>query len=362
MVFNPFMAGASNFFKQTQVFYDMQKEFMNNVRHLLPTNFQSSDMTVLHPDPVDVGTWERSVFTAPENTTKQFVNELAYYTFIPSIADKKQQAKHRGIVVMLHGCDQNASVFAQGTQMNLYAQKHGFIVLYPEQNKRHNFAQCWRWYSLDSDSGMAEVNTIMELISRTIKKYKIDSNNVFVVGMSAGAGMANAIAFSFPEKITAVALHSGPVFGQARDVRSGLTVMGGLINESDEELTSFLKTFSKPKPHDIPTLIIHGAKDPVVNISNATALSKQALYLNDLPLDTKATVTRHNPDTPHAYTQKVYYHQKMPIVKVMEVDEMAHEWAGGDTSLPFNTNNGPNSSETILKFFSNYVTRPVEKK
>ena len=73
-------------------------------------------------------------------------------------------------------------------------------------------------------------------------------------------------------------------------------------------------------------------------------------------------MTRHNPDTPHAYTQKVYYHQKMPIVKVMEVDEMAHEWAGGDTSLPFNTDNGPNSSETILKFFSNYVTRPVEKK
>ncbi|HZJ98223.1 MAG TPA: hypothetical protein VFD12_10385, partial [Oligella sp.] len=112
MVFNPFITGASNFIKQTQVFYDMQKEFLNSARHLLPANFQSSDMTVLHPDPVDEGTWERAVFTAPKNTRKQFVNELEYYTFIPSVPDKKLHPKHQGIVVMLHGCDQNASVFA----------------------------------------------------------------------------------------------------------------------------------------------------------------------------------------------------------------------------------------------------------
>ena len=360
MVFNPFITGASNFIKQTQVFYDMQKEFLNSARLLLPANFQSSDMTVLHPDPVDEGTWERAVFTAPKNTRKQFVNELEYYTFIPSVPDKKLHPKHQGIVVMLHGCDQNASVFAQGSQMNLYAQKYGFIVLYPQQNKKHNFAQCWRWYSLDPDSGMAEVNTIMTLISQTIKKYKINPDNVFVAGMSAGAGMANAIAFSFPEKITAVALHSGPVFGQARDVRSGLMVMGGITADSDEELISFLKTFSKPKPHDIPTLIIHGVKDNVVNISNATALSKQALYLNDLPLDTEAIVTRHDIDTPNAYTKKVYCCEEKPIVKVIEVDNMAHAWAGGDTTLPFNTDYGPNSSETILRFFSHYATLPDE--
>lgn len=356
MVFNPFIAGASNFIKQTQVFYDMQKKFLNNARHLLPANFQSSDMTVLHPDPVDVGTWERGLFTAPENAAKEFVNELEYYTFIPDITVENRHTKHRSIVVMLHGCDQNASVFAQGSQMNLYAQKYGFIVLYPQQNKKHNFSQCWQWYNLEPDSGMAEVNTIVELISETIKKHKINPDNVFVAGMSAGAGMANAIAFSFPEKITAVALHSGPVFGQAYDVLSGLKVMGGFTVDSDEELTSFLKTFAKPKPHDIPTLIIHGVKDSTVNISNATALSKQALYLNDLPLDTEAIVTRHDTDTPNSYTQKVYCCKEKPIVKVMEVDNLGHAWAGGDTSLPFNTNDDPNSSETILKFFYHYAT------
>lgn len=360
MVFNPFIAGASSFIAQTKVFHDIQQNFMESAKQLLPFNFPSSDMTVLHPDPVDIGNWESGIFKAPKNPSKQLIDGLEYYTFIPNVTAENQHAKHRSIIVMLHGCDQNASVFAQGSQMNVYAQKYGFIVLYPQQSKKSNFAQCWQWYDLDPDNGMAEANTIMELITQTVKKHQVNPKNIFVAGMSAGAGMANAIAFSFPEKIAAVALHSGPVFGQANNVRSGLKVMGGISYDNDEELISHLKTFAKPKSHDIPTLIIHGAKDRMVNISNATALSKQALYLNDLPLDTEAIVTRHDTDTPNAYTQKLYSCAETPIVKVLEVDNMAHEWAGGDTSLPFNTNYGPNSSETILKFFSNYVTANKE--
>lgn len=358
MVFNPFVAGATNFFKQTQVFYNMQKEFLNQVSYLLPSNLRSSEMTVLHPDPVDSGTWERQVFKAPENTKQLFVDELDYYTFIPSTSEEDKKTKYRGLVVMLHGCDQNASVFAQGSQMNVYAEKYGFPVLYPQQNKKHNFNQCWRWYDLQDYTGMAEVKTIIELIHQTVKKYKINPKNIFIAGMSAGAGMANALAFTHPEIVAAVALHSGPVFGQAHSIQSGLRVMSGINAESDEELINQLKSFSKPKPHDIPTLIIHGVKDKMVNISNASALSKQALYLNELPLNTKAVVNRHETDTMNAYTEKLYYYKETPIVKVMEIDNMAHDWAGGDTSLPFNTAVGPNSSESILKFFYHYATLP----
>lgn len=360
MVFNPFVAGASNFFNQTKVFFDMQREFLKTASHLLPINIQTSEMTVLHPDPVDAGEWQRDVFKAPDNDSHQFVDELEYYTFIPEPTAERPQSKHLALLVMLHGCEQNASVFAQGSQMNLYAQQYDFVVLYPQQNKKHNFAQCWRWFDLESGSGMAEVNTIMELIDQTIKKYGINHDNLFIAGMSAGAGMATALAFSFPEKVAAVALHSGPVFGKAYDVRSGLRVMGSLSPSNDEDLIGYLKTFVKPKPHLIPTLIIHGAKDRMVNISNAAALTKQALYLNELPLDTEAIVTQHRANTPDSYTKKVYCCEDNPVVKVLEVDNMDHAWAGGDTSLPFNTEYGPNSSETILRFFYKHAT--LEKK
>jgi predicted peptidase len=38
------------------------------------------------------------------------------------------------LVIMLHGCDQNANKFAQGTRMNLLAEKQGVAVVYPQQS------------------------------------------------------------------------------------------------------------------------------------------------------------------------------------------------------------------------------------
>lgn len=361
MLFNPFVVGVSGFIKQSNAFFDMQNEFLKSASHFLPT-IQSSEMTVLHPDPREIGEWQRHVFEAPEHSDKTLLDALEYYTFIPTPTTLGLKNKHRGLVVMLHGCEQNASVFAQGTQMNVFAQKFDFVVLYPQQSKRHNLGQCWRWFNLADNAGMAEANTIIKLIAQTIQEHAIHPDRVFVAGMSAGAGMATALSFCFPEKIAAVALHSGPVFAQAHNMVSGLEVMSRFTATRDEELIASLRTFAKPKPHEIPTLIIHGVKDRRVNISNAAALSKQALFLNELPLDTVPIVSRHNTDTKDAYTQKLYCCEEKPVVKVLEVDNMAHEWAGGDTSLPFNGEYGPNSSEMILRFFYHHATPSNELK
>ncbi|MDO5666490.1 MAG: PHB depolymerase family esterase [Alcaligenaceae bacterium] len=361
MLFNPFVLGVSSFIQQTKTFFNIQNEFLKSAGHLLPT-IQSNEMTVLRPDPRHIGEWQRHVFEAPKSSTETFVDSLDYYTFIPAPAKDGLNSKYRGLVVMLHGCEQNASVFAQGSQMNVFAQRFGFVVLYPEQSKSHHLAQCWRWFNLASNAGMAEANTISELIAQTIKKHDIHPDRVFVAGMSAGAGMATVLAFSFPEKIAAVALHSGPVFGHANNMVSGLEVMSRFTATNDEDLIASLRTFAKPKLHDIPTLIIHGVMDRRVNISNAAALTKQALFLNDLALDTEALISRHETDTQNAYTQKVYCCKDKPVIKVLEVDNMAHDWAGGDTSLPFNGEYGPNSSEMILRFFYHHATPSNELK
>ena len=43
-----------------------------------------------------------------------------------------------GLILMLHGCTQNANDFARGTGMNRVAERHGLIVAYPEQTRGHN--------------------------------------------------------------------------------------------------------------------------------------------------------------------------------------------------------------------------------
>ncbi|MDX1293073.1 MAG: PHB depolymerase family esterase [Hyphomonas sp.] len=62
-----------------------------------------------------------------------------FRTYIPAAAE----AGATGVVVMLHGCSQTPEDFAAGTGMNGLAEKHAFIVVYPEQSRGVNAQSCW---------------------------------------------------------------------------------------------------------------------------------------------------------------------------------------------------------------------------
>src|SRR3954466_13945063 len=51
------------------------------------------------------------------------------------------------LVVMLHGCTQTAASFSSGSLMNRTADRHGFVVAYPEQSRDENPSCCWNWFS-----------------------------------------------------------------------------------------------------------------------------------------------------------------------------------------------------------------------
>ena len=50
------------------------------------------------------------------------------------------------LVCMLHGCTQTAATFAAATRMNEAADRHGFVVVYPQQERERNPQGCWNWF------------------------------------------------------------------------------------------------------------------------------------------------------------------------------------------------------------------------
>jgi len=69
------------------------------------------------------------------------------------------------MLVMLHGCHQDAKSFAAGTRMNSLADREQVLVLYPEQRLFANHSHCWNWFDSATHKGGGEAVIIAGMVS-----------------------------------------------------------------------------------------------------------------------------------------------------------------------------------------------------
>ena len=202
---------------------------------------------------------------------------MSYWLYLP----ERTSTVGLPLVVMLHGCDQTATQFAEGTRMNRLAEEKGFAVLYPQQSLRGHPQRCWPWYEKSIQRGGGEVQLIAGAIGKITVQYAFDTTRIYVAGLSAGAAMAHIMALPYPDRIAAVGLHSGPVFGAGHTRMGAYAVMqSGSANASDHAIGEAFKKFgAMPK---MPAILIHGQADKVVRPVNQTQLAHQFIILNQL--------------------------------------------------------------------------------
>lgn len=348
----------------TERLLNVQKNFLKGPLSAFVSNSVPFIAAPKRPDPQTRGRWKRHVFISPAISKRILLSKLDYYSFTPSLTNTRPSTKDMALVVMLHGCNQNAYSFAQGTHMNRVAQANGFVVVYPEQSKRYQLNSCWRWFLPDERRGLAEADTIMEIIDTTISMYRLDPEKVFIAGLSAGAAMASLVAMRYPERFCALAMHSGPVLGKANSIATGLETMQAEEIDEVKDLIEHVSEYT-PQRLNVPTMIIHGEQDKIVNSSNAQQLATQFLHLNDVPIDTKPTVSHRYAQTSREYSHKTYKFKRQTVVELVEIKHLDHAWAGGDESLRYNSRKGPNSSKLIWNFFKRcarqYDIRKIEQ-
>ena len=301
------------------------------------------------------GTWLALHFAGYSDGNPAHVRRMRYWLYLPARPPAPTMAAPGlPLIVMLHGCDQSATAFAEGTRMNQLAETAGCAVVYPQQAVSSHPHRCWKWYERDTQQGGGDVPLIVGIIEQVSAAYPIDRARIYICGISAGAGMANIVALNHPGLFAALGLHSGPIFGAGHSTIGALGVMqhgaGARVDGAIREMLDKRTVFSP-----LPTILIQGEDDHVVRPINQVQLARQAMLVNDLPADSveklafKPATRRH-----HGYQLRDVYRGRKVVLRVARIAELKHAWSGGDASVAFNSGHGPQASKMMLDFFSRH--------
>lgn len=246
------------------------------------------------------------------------------------------------LMVMLHGCGQDANSFAASTRMNRIAMRERFLVLYPEQDRLANAQGCWNWFDTASGRAQNEVALIMKAIDQVCLLHPVDRARVAIAGLSAGASMAAFLVTRHPGRFKAVVMHSGISPGTAHSTLSALRAMRG--HRPTMPLAAAPSTMEADWP---PLLVIHGDADAVVSPHNGQA----AAQVWARAAGARATEPRSVQRGKRYPTSVTDFKRKgSTVATLVAVDGLAHAWSGGAASKPFSDGQGPDASRMAWTF------------
>ena len=246
------------------------------------------------------------------------------------------------LMVMLHGCHQDAASFAACTRMNVVAARERFLVLYPEQDRLSNPQGCWNWYDTKSGRARAEMALIVQAVDQVCTLYPADRDRVAIAGLSAGASMAALLATRHPERFSAVVMHSGIPPGTADSTLSAVGAMRG--RRATNPVTTTPSLMAVPWP---PLLVVHGDRDAIVSPQNGRA----ATHLWADAAHARASIQRAvQRGRRHAMKVTEYKRQGMTIATLVQVAGLGHSWSGGGANERFSDAQGPDASRMVWAF------------
>lgn len=274
------------------------------------------------------GRYIEGVFANSEGTR-------SYKLYIPTIRD----AGPRPLIVMLHGCTQSADDFAAGTRMNFAAEEHGCFVVYPEQPQAANASKCWNWFNSGHQArDRGEPSLIAGITRRVVGEYDIDQARIYVAGLSAGGAAASIMGEAYPDLYAAVGVHSGLACGSAHDVASAFNAMRGVHSDANSRPPTVVK----------PTIVFHGDMDGTVHPCNGAKVIARVSSETNL----KAQTERKNSPKGQSFSHSVHRDASgLGILELWELHGAGHSWSGGSLAGSFASEDGPDASREMLRFF-----------
>jgi feruloyl esterase len=275
---------------------------------------------------------------------------LRMFTYLPP-----QVSANRALVVVLHGCTQTAAGYDLGAGWSTLADRFGFALLLPEQQRSNNPNGCFNWFQPgDIARGSGEAASIRQMVHKMVSDHGIDRSRVFVTGLSAGGAMTMVMLAMYPEVFAGGAVIAGLPYGAANNVQQAFENMSRCSPRSARAWGDLVRTASTHNGPWPRLSVWHGDADATVIPANAREILKQWTDLHGLPIapSGRAIVDGH--------PRQVWINEVGDeLIESYTIPQMAHgtPLASGDAvdqcgaAGPFLLEVGISSSYHIAKFF-----------
>jgi poly(hydroxyalkanoate) depolymerase family esterase len=270
---------------------------------------------------------------------------IQYKLFVPSA----YRGEPMPLVVMLHACGQDAGDFARGTGMNALAERHGVLVLYPEQSAGAHWNKCWNWYDpTHHQRGEGEPALIAALTRQVAAGHAVDGARISVAGLSSGAAMAVILGRTYPDLFNAVGCHSGLAHGSATD---GFGAMLAMRDGAAPDIVARTAPLA-----GAPIIVFHGDADVTVNPQNGAGVVQQSIdshaaHAPDGHADLHI-VKEKGESGGLAFTRHIHVDRDgIVLAEQWTVHGAGHAWSGGTLQGSYTDGRGPDASEEMLRFF-----------
>jgi poly(hydroxyalkanoate) depolymerase family esterase len=275
---------------------------------------------------------------------------LRMFAYVPASV-----AENPALVVVLHGCTQTASGYDYGAGWSTLADRYGFALLVPEQQRSNNPNGCFNWFlPEDTQRGRGEAASIRDMVETMVREKGIDPRRVFITGLSAGGAMTSVMLACYPEVFAGGAIVAGLPYGAANNVQQAFESMLQCPSRQAREWGGLVRGAA---PHHGPwprVSVWHGSADTTVIPSNAREILKQWTDVHGLQMAPSAQ------ETVDGYPRQVWISDAgEELIESYTIPQMPHgtPLATGKADFecgaagPFLLDVGISSSFHIAKFF-----------
>ena len=221
------------------------------------------------------------------------------------------------LVVVLHGCTQTAADYDYGSGWSSLADRHGFALLFPEQQRSNNPNLCFNWFRPgDCRREGGEPLSIRQMIESFVLSHEIDRRRIFVTGLSAGGAMTSVMLATYPDVFAGGAIIAGLPYGCAKTIPEAFDRMKGNGLTNADGLVRGASGHSGPWPI---VSVWHGSADQTVHPDNAEAILRQWRLVHgveDNPTRTELIGT---------YPHRIWCDGNgRPVIEMYSITGMAH--------------------------------------